>query len=221
MRPLITIIVLLVFCTPFFSQEERKPLPLVNIRASCTIPKAVSSQAFRISYSGVYDANVSLNFKLGNNFNIGLGYENAFFNDQLYFRQKGLNTRLQEHNGFVRVGIDRMFVERRGFYSFSVSSGYSFNKYTDVVHSQDSLNGKFPNSFATYFVKPEVALNFLVEESFAFGISLSYNYCFNVYDPAYNAFGEYISYKQYRNKANMGWISFGFGFYYGFKKKRP
>lgn len=220
MRLFRAIILLIVFCSSLFAQEEKRSLPVVNIRAFCTIPQIISSQAFRTSFSGVYDTHLSLNFRMPGNLNVGIGYENAFFNDQLYFRQKGLSTRMQVHNGFVRLGLDRMFTEKRGFYSFSISSGYSFNRYTDVVHIHDSLNGKFPTTFVTYYIKPEVALNFLVEDNFAFSVSLAYNMCFNTYDPTFNAFGEYVNYKDYRNKVDVGWISFGFGFYYGFKRKK-
>src|SRR4051812_28883435 len=47
----------------------------VNIRASCTVPKIISSQAFRTSFSGFYDAQLSLNFKIIKKFSVGLGYK--------------------------------------------------------------------------------------------------------------------------------------------------
>ncbi len=204
-------------------------LPRVNIRASCTVPKVTTSKAFRISYTGVYDAQLSLNFRIASNLNVGLGYKNALFTPQLYFRQKGLSTRLQVHDAFARFGYDHIFSDR-GFVSFSLDAGYSYNKYTSVKFVHDTLNGKYPTYFGNYFLRPEISVYFLVEESFAFGFTFSYNYCLYPYDPKYNGFGSYADSKStasnliyegvgYKNKANMGWFSFGFGFYYGFKKK--
>ena len=112
-----------------------------------------------------------------------------------------------------------------------VNSGASINKYSSVKCYADSLNGRKPTSFLGYFVRPEIAINFLVEENFAFGINIAYNYCLFTYNDNYNGFYTYSDPKvtngavkfgdnTFRNKVNMGWFSFGFGFYYGVKKKK-
>ena len=170
-----------------------------------------------------------MNFRVLEKFNIGLGYKNALFKQQLYFNQKGLNTRQQVHDVYLRLAHDRIFSDL-GFVSFALDAGYSFNQYTNVKFSKDSLNGKNPTSFTGAFLRPELSIYFMVEESFAFGFTFSYNYCLYNYDTKYNGFGSYADSKStstniidegvgYRNKAYMGWFSFGFGFYYGFKKK--
>ena len=111
-----------------------------------------------------------------------------------------------------------------------MNSGLGFNQYTDV-RCADSLAGKLPTSFIAYYIRPEVAINFLVDENFAFGIHLAYHHYFYTYDPSLNCFNNYadkgvngqsIKYNDvtYGNSDNIGWISFGFGFYYGFKKKK-
>lgn len=200
-----------------------------NIRASCTVPKIMSSEAFRTSYSGFFDAQLSLNFRVLKKFSLGLGYKSALFGPQLYFRQKGLSTRLQVHDGFIKLGYDKILGDK-GFLTFSIDAGPTFNKYTSVKFAQDSLNGKYPTSFVGGFIRPELAINFMVEENFAFGFIFAYNYCLFNYDTKYNGFGSYADSKStagniiyegtgYKNKASMGWFSFGFGFYYGFKRK--
>lgn len=239
-KRLTALILVLFFALQLKSQEAEVPvvsplksyskitLPRVSIRASCTVPKIISSKAYRTSYSGIYDGQVSVNFRVAGNINVGLGYKSALFTPQLYFRQKGLNTKLQVHDGFLKFGYDHMF--SRGFVAFSIDGGYSYNKYTNVIFIHDSLNGKNPTDFASFFLRPEIAVNFLVEENFAFGFIFAYNYCLYKYDTSYNGFGSYADSKStsnniiyegtsYGNKANIGWFSFGFGFYYGFKKK--
>jgi hypothetical protein len=201
----------------------------VNIRASCTVPKITSSEAFRISFSGFYDAQLSVNFRTLRKFSVGFGYKSALFGPQLYFRQKGLSTRLQVHDGFLRFGYDHILGDK-GFLSLSVDGGATYNKYTSVKFSQDSLNGKYPTSYVGGFIRPELSINFMVEDNFAFGFTFAYNYCLFNYDPIYNGFGSYADSKSskgniiyegtgYKNRASMGWFSFGFGFYYGFKRK--
>jgi hypothetical protein len=223
--------IVFLFLWSFSFAQEKKILPRVSIRASCTIPKAVSTSAFRHSFLGLYDANLSVNVRLFDNFGIGLGYNNALFNSAAYFRlQKGLSTRLQVHNGFLRIGVDRPAGEK-SFYTLSLNSGYSYNQYTGVACLYDSLNNTRPKSFTGIYLKPEFTVNFQVEENFAFGIHLAYHYCLFAYDPALNCFDTYASYDKanrkmkigddnVNNRGNIGWISFGFGFYYGFKRKK-
>ena len=74
--------------------------------------------------------------------------------------------------------------------------------------------------FNSAFIRPEFSANFLVEDNFAFGVHIAYNLSLATYDPRLNCFDTYVNFAQYRNRSNMGWLSFGFGFYYGAKKKK-
>ena len=206
------------------AQEKAKepfkdPLPVFSIRGSCAIPKIIGSEAFRVSFLGVYDASLTFNVRLGKSVTIGIGYQNALFNQTSFFRYKGVDTRLQVNNGLVRFGYDKA-TGPKAFVSLSVTSGFGVNQYTAVKAIKDSLNGKYPTYFTATFLRPEISYNFLVEDNFAFGILLAYNMVLASYDPNLNAFGTYENFSKYRNKANMGWISFGFNFYYGPKKKK-
>ncbi len=250
MRALYFHILLAIVSLSVFAQEEtktvpkiKKILPVVSFRLAGFIPKNTASEAFCMSFTGVYDANFSCNVRLFNNFCVGVGYGNSLWNPADYFKHVkvvatstavgqsayGLGTKMQVHQGYVRLGYDH-FATEKIFWSFSLNSGYGFNQYTDV-RCADSLVGKLPTSFIAFFIRPEVAVNFLVDENFAFGIHLAYNHNFYTYDPSLNCFDNYadkgvsgqsIKYGDatYENKTNIGWFSFGFGFYYGFKKKK-
>src|SRR5581483_7489320 len=196
----------------------KDPLPRFSIRGSCSIPRIVGSQAFRVSFLGVYDASLTFNLRIGKKLTIGIGYQNALFNQTTFFKYKGLDTRMQCNNGLVRIGIDKP-VGPKSFTSLSITSGFGINQYTAVKADKDSLNGKYPTFFNAAFLRPEISYNFLVEDNFAFGVLLAYNMILATYDPNLNCFATYDTFQSYRNKSNMGWISFGFNFYYGPKKK--
>lgn len=197
----------------------KDPLPLFSIRGSCSIPKIVGSEAFRISFLGVYDASLTFNFRLGKSLTLGIGYQNVLFNQTSLFRYKGLDTRLMVSNGLVRIGYDKA-TGPKNFMSLSLTSGFGYNQYTAVKATQDSLNGKYPTFFTATFLRPEWSINFLVEDNFAFGVLVAYNMVLASYDPNLNCFATYENFGKYRNKANMGWISFGFNFYYAPQKKK-
>lgn len=212
------------FITCFFliSQsvaQNQEPLPRFSIRGSCQIPKIIGSEAFRISFLGVYDAGINFNVRISPKLTVGLGYKNSLFNTTSFFKAKDLNTKLSIHDGVIRVGYDHVLTPKR-FISLSVMSGYGIGQYQAVRAIRDSLNGKYPTQFGAAFLRPEFSINFLVEDNFAFGVCLAYNMLLAGYDPRLNCFDTYENFSKYRNKANMGWISFGFNFYYAPKKKK-
>jgi hypothetical protein len=200
-----------------FSQEDF--LPRFNVRAHCVIPKIVGSQAWRISFLGVYDAGITFNLRVAGNLTAGIGYKNALFNSTAEYRNKGVFTQHRLHEGVLRLGVDKR-TGPKSFISFAINGGYGLNQYIAVKAIKDSLNGKYPTSFTAGFVRPEFNANFLIEDNFAFGIVLAYNMTLATYDPKLNCFATYDNFAKYRNKAYMGWFSFGFGFYWGYKKNK-
>jgi hypothetical protein len=223
------ILIIILFSSFLLNAQSDKTLPRVSVRGTVTIPRNVSSGAFRASFLGLYDAGLNFNVRLFGNFTVGLGYNSSMFNCSQIFKNIGLSTRLQVHDGVFRIGFDKFRSDTR-FLSVGLCTGYSYNQYTSVAAPHDSLNGRYPSFFSGFFVRPEISINFLVEDNFAFGATLAYNYRMYYYDPAYNAFDQYGDYDRnqhtykintvtYKNKSPIGWLSFGFCFYYGFKKK--
>jgi hypothetical protein len=211
----------LIACFFLFSQsfaQDKDPLPRFSIRGSCAIPKIIGPEAFRISFLGVYDAGLTLNLRVGKSVTVGVGYKNAMFNITSFFKAKDLSTKLYVHDAVVRLGYDYISGPK-SFISISLNSGYGIGQYQAVKAAKDSLNGKYPTQFGSIFLRPEFSANFLVEDNFAFGVYLAYNMMLNSYDPKLNTFDTYENFSQYKNKANMGWISFGFNFYFGPGKK--
>lgn len=222
-------ILAVVFCFFGFciiSQNDNEPMPRVSFRATCGIPKSFSSQAFRFSFGGVYDAGLSVNVRVFDNFFMGLGYQNGLFVPQKYFRDKYVNngfisTRMQTHDAYLKIGYDKWFIDKsRGFYTFALNTGYNYSKYTAIAFPSDTLASIHPtDNFTGIFVRPEVTFNFLVDPGFAFGIVFAYNYNLTKYDPKINMFSYYGDFSKYKNRAGISWISFGFNMYFGLGKR--
>lgn len=215
----LAIVILLFFCGCIKAQEDQKPLPRFSVRANVSIPKVTSSKAFRTSFLGLYEANASFNVRLFSNFFIGVGYKNALFKSQSYFQQKNLYTKMQVHNGFLRVGYDRFYAEH-SFATFALNMGYNFNKYTNLNPKYDSLAHSYPAQYSGPYLQPEIGLYFLVEDNFALGAHVGYNYNFSHFDPSLPYLDKWLDYSNISNSWNTSWINFGFGFYYGLVRKK-
>jgi hypothetical protein len=209
-------------CLISVAQEETssKPpeLPRFSIRGNAGIPKVTSSEAFRNSFSGVITADLSINVKLFSDFFAGLGYSYTYYKPQKHFRDQFINTSMQSHNPYVKIGVDKFF-SARGFATISLNAGYNFNKYSGIKYKHDSLVGKYPTQFNSSFVEPMIGLYFIVDPNFAIGGHLSYNYNFSQFNPTFSGFDKWFDYGRVENKWNMSMITLGFGFYYGLAKK--
>lgn len=205
-------------CLAVFSQDKAPELPKFSVRGNVSIPKVVSSNAFRNSFSGVVCGDMNFNYKIASNFFIGTGYSYTYHKSQKVFRDKNLNANLQSQNAYVKLGFDKFFSDN-GFATFSLNAGYNFNTYRGVIYKSDSLIGKYPTEFASAFVEPMIGLYFIVDPNFAIGGHISYSYNFSKFDPTYPGFDKYFEYSKVKNNWNMSMINLGFGFYYGLVKK--
>src|ERR1043166_4640893 len=154
--------------------QSQEPLPRFSVRASCGIPKIIGSQAWRLSFLGVYDAGITFNLRVASNLTIGVGYKNAMFNATSTYRYKGVYTQQRIHDGVLRIGLDKI-TGPKSFVSYSISGGYGWSQYVGVRAAKDSLNGKYPTTFTAAFIRPEFNANFLIEDNFAFGIFVAWN----------------------------------------------
>jgi hypothetical protein len=208
----------LMSCLFSFSQESKPQLPKLSIRGNAGIPKVTSSQAFRNSFSGVFVGDLNIDYKIFSNFFAGIGYSYTYYTPQKVFRDQAINTNLQSHNGYLKLGVDHFF-SNNGFATISLNTGYNYNQYTSIVYKNDTLKGKFPTQFNSSFIEPMLGLYFIVDPNFAIGGHLSYNYNFSQFNPNYPSFNKWFDYGKVKNNWNMSSITFGFGFYYGLSKK--
>jgi hypothetical protein len=198
--------------------QARKEGPPVTIRGNIGIPKPVSSKMFRTSFAGLYEANVSVNFKLFSNFYAGLGYQNSHFKNNEFLKYTYFNaslpynTRLLMHAGFIKLGFDR-FVSEKTYISYALNTGVIqanyFNVNEDTSAANKPLAGK---KFSGQYVQPEATINFIVDPKLSFSLVLSYTTLFYHFDPKAPRFNQFSDINKLSNRHYMSWINFGFGF---------
>jgi len=201
------------------AQDKAPTLPRFSIRANMGIPKATSSEAFRNSFSGVLTGDASMNCKIFSNFFVGAGYSYTYFKSQRYFRERNLNTNMQSHNGYMKIGFDKFFSDN-GFATFALNAGYNYNTFEGITYRNDSLIGKYPTNFTSSFAEAVIGLYFIVDPNFAIGGHISYNYNFSQFNPKYPGFDKWFTYDKVRNNWNISMITLGFGFYYGLTRSK-
>jgi hypothetical protein len=208
--------VILLVLSILFASLQAQTDPFRNskytVRGCINIPNIVSSQAYRASYRGIYDANISVNRTLFSNFFAGLGYYNALFNRarREEFDKINLKTKLQIHGAFVKLGYDHFFSER-GYYSFALNTGYTSNLYTGVSRSlADTILPATSNRFNSMYLTPEISANFVTGPHLSFGIMLSYSTLLYQYNPRDSYMDGYLNYKKLKNNYFMSWINIGF-----------
>jgi hypothetical protein len=218
------LLTLLLFAALSFSREscmaqgkEKLNAP-ITVRGNIGIPKPVSSKMFRKSFTGIYEANVSVNLCLVGNLHAGAGYQHSFLrnNDFLKFHYFNASipysTRLSGHAGFARVGYDKFFSDK-GYMSYALNGGMMSCRYLNVNEDTTAANKPFgATRFSVPFLQPELTVNFIAERYLSFSLIFSYTTLFSTYDPKAPRFGQFAEVTNASNRYMMSWINFGFGF---------
>ena len=234
MKNYVFYLVLCLWAGSVFGQEEgptKGPdLPKVAMRANLGIPKIVSSQKYRNSFSGVFSGEFGLSYKLAGNYFFGLGYNYNYFKAQRYFRENTdpkINASMQMHGGFLKLGHDHFF-KSNAFTTVSLNMGYQAGKYYGLQYPlRDTIRAPYSSQFGNVFFEPMVGVYFIVDPNFAFGAHLSYSYnaqVFSAEDIGFDKFGFSATasekgYNALKNNWGMSMFTLGFGFYYGFQRK--
>lgn len=214
----------LVLCLPNFilSQEISTPLGNIDnapfiIKVNAGIPRTISSQMFRKSFTGVYEAGISLNFKLLKNFYMGVGFQRTDLRnvDSLKFKvfnaKLPYNTHLIGGSPYVRLTYNK-FYKKNIFVDYSISYGYMLVNYTNVNEDTTSKNKPFVSqNFTSHFIQPEVSANFIIEEHLAFSVMLNYTTVFYKFDPKAPRFNQFDFINKKSNNYYMSWFSLAFG----------
>ncbi|MGZ3900477.1 MAG: hypothetical protein ACXVNM_15520 [Bacteroidia bacterium] len=212
----------LLFATTAFTQDKilDKQNALVTIRGNVGIPRPLTSQMFKTCFSGIYEANLSVNIRLFGKGFIGIGYQNSYFQNNKFLKYQYFNasvpynTRLMGNAGFIKFGMDKFF-SPTGYMSYSLNSGLMQVDYLNVNADTSKLNQPFGlQSFITPYVQPEMAVNFIVDEKqqMSLSIFLSYTTLFSTFDPKAPRFNHFEEISKKNNRYSMSWFNIGFGF---------
>lgn len=208
-----------------FSQQKKQNA-FFTIRGNIGIPKSLSSSMFRTAFNGVYEANLSLNFRLFSNFFAGLGYQNTLFQNNkkvfAYYQVKtpsgaqtgaflSYNTKIMCNAGFVKLGYDAFF--EKGYVTYALNTGFMLANYMNVVPDTNVANlPRRPTNFTAPYVQPEIAVHFLADRSLSFSVMLGYTTLFYKFDPKAPRFNDIQEVVEKHNRYFISWLNIGFGF---------
>ena len=234
----IKVIISVIVCSyPLSSLAQDKfpgspELPRFALRANIGIPKIVSSEQYRNSFSGVITGEIGITCKLVSNYFFGVGYSYNYFKAQRYFRENTdprINASMQMHGGYLKLGYDHFFKEN-AFTTISFNMGYQSGKYYGLQYPvRDTVRSGHITDFGNAYVEPMIGVYFIVDPNFAFGAHLSYSYNFQQFNASNIGFDKFgfakspdkpRAYNDLHNKWGMSMITLGFGFYYGLVRKR-
>jgi hypothetical protein len=214
----------------FFLQAQKldKQNSKITIRGCVGIPKTISSRMFHTSFNGIYEANLSGNVRLFNNFYVGLGYQNTFFqnNKQVFMFYTpnptkaqqisgtlSYNVKLMNNAGFIRLGFDKFFSDH-AYMGYALNSGLIYAQYMNVVVDSSAENMPFVSkSFICPYVQPEASINMVVDKYFSFSFLLSYTTMIYKYDPKAPEFAHFEAVKGKSNRYLMSYLTIGVGFH--------
>lgn len=185
-----------------------------SIRLSGGVPNPLASELFRKRMIGIYEVNVSGNFRIGEYFSVGVGINNSLFS--ISNRTKfAAHTKLQLYGGFVRLGYDK-YHHGKMFSSIYLTGGYSQGVYTGVVNMDTK-----PHNLNVYmgFMQPTYSINFFAEERMTLGFYGGVRYNFWQFDPEQiNLADAGVDISKFKNNSNaMYWI-IGLEMYIGLGK---
>ncbi|GIV27021.1 MAG: hypothetical protein KatS3mg027_0835 [Bacteroidia bacterium] len=221
----LALFIILLWSEHKYSQHQ---LPRFSFKGEGGIPTSISSEAYRNTFVGEFQTGGQFVIKLFHKFYSGVGFNYALFKTSKNFQFISGNTSLpydfflRTHNANFTIGyfmpVEVESNKPKQFGCLELRSGYSFNKYTNVVLKVDSGNPLPPLEFTTAFLQPHLSYTFLVEENLGFGAFLNYTFYFSLFQPSYASLDKYANYAKWKNNFNISWITLGLHFHWYFIK---
>jgi hypothetical protein len=203
------------------TQEDEPPVPkryyVFSPRISVTVPHPMGNSSFRKSFVGIYEVSGGLNFYLYKGIFIGSTYKNGLLKITEN-KIADFNASMYVNNAGGRIGAD-MYVgdKNRVIFSASVAVGQNWTRYSGLVAKD--INKTIPNQYTCTYYEPEMSLFFLIESNFGIGATVGYSIFNKNFDPYELSLNDWTQFS--RNVAgNTQYLSFGFGFYYSFLRKK-
>ncbi len=200
------------------SPPRQKQYYLFSPRVSVTVPHPLGNQSFKKSFVGIYEVNAGLNLMLYKGLFAGVTFKNALLKITEN-KIPDLNANMAMNSAAFKLGSDFYVGSKNSILlSTAVSVGQNNTKYSSF---ECKVPDKHPilNGFKSSYVEPELNLFFLTEDNFGIGATLTYSLIKRNFDPYELCLDEWAQFGK-DNSDPIRYISFGFGFYYGFSKKR-
>ena len=195
---------------------RQKKYYLFSPRLSIEVPHPITNSAFTKTFTGLYEINAGMNVMFAQGLYVGATFKNA----ELTITPNKIpdyDASMQIYSFAVKGGSDFYVGDRNNMiFSAAISVGQNNSEFI-------SMKTKFATehpitSFKSSYMEPEISLFFLIEEDFGIGATISYSIIERNFDPYQLYLNEWASYNT-NNTGSTQYLSFGFGFYYGFSKR--
>jgi hypothetical protein len=191
-------------------------------RVSVTVPHPTANGAFKKNFVGVYEVSASFDVMVFKGVFVGAEYAYGTLkvNGLIGVANFHYNPLMHVSNTGFRAGAQKYLGDRnRVIYTAAISAGMNWTNFANLK-CKDSTMVPPLTKYSIPYLKPEMNIYFLVESNFAIGATLSYSLYQRKFDPADICLNDWkASVGTVNNKATQ-YLSFGFGFYYSFYKKK-
>lgn len=191
---------------------------LFSPRLNVTVPHPMANKSFKKCFVGIYEISGGLNIMLYKGVFIGGTYKNGLLKITEN-KIANYNASMEINNAAGKIGGDLYLGERnRSLFSAALSMGENWTHYYDLV-AKDPHKVISNTSFTCSYMEPEVNLFFLVDDNFGVGATISYTIFDHPFDPYELSLNDWAGFDK-TSGGTTQYISFGFGFYYSFLKKK-
>lgn len=191
-------------------------------RVSVTVPHPTGNGSFKKNFIGVYELSASFDIMMFKGVFVGAEYAYGTLKvgGLTGVANFNYNPLMHVNNTGLRVGGQKYLGDRnRVIYTAAIAAGMNWTNF-QKLKCKDSTMAPPMSKYSTSYLKPEMNIYFLVESNFAIGATLSYTLYQRKFDPAEICLSDWkASVGAVTDKATQ-YLSFGFGFYYSFYKKK-
>ncbi len=207
------IICLFLLSASCFAQSE--PKHKLNARATCSVPSPIVNRAFTKTFVGVFDINGSVCYNYYGGFFAG-GMGKASLLKIPPNKIPNLKTTMEMYSAGGKIGYD-WYVGNKAFLTMAINGGVTWTNFA-AVSCYTPADHAF--SYKANFIEPELIMNFYIESNFAIGINVSYYMMDKAFDPYFLCLNDHKPYRDYELGGPTTYLDFGFGFFYGFSKRK-
>ncbi len=205
--------------TEDFTDSEDRPIKFIHsnfyIRGNAHLPHPLSNGVFRSKFIGIFAADLNFNITPTKNTYINFGYKEGIISISNK-EARDLHVKMQLHQPFIGFGYTHQ-MHQIVLFNGGIRGGYAFNNFTNVICKTATPGSRY---FYTPYIEPEFGFTFLVEDNFGISFTFAHTYYFKRFDPEQICLQEWTSLSGKRTDTNTQVLNFGFGFYYGFLKKK-
>ena len=208
---------------PNNKETGKKNYYLFSPRVNVTVPHPITNSSFKKCFAGIYEVSGGLNIMIYKGLFIGGSYKNGLLKitpkkiaNYPGFAEPTMNI----NNAAGKIGGDLYLGERnRVLFSAALSFGQNWTTYANLV-AKDPHKVIDNTSFTCSYYEPEVNLFFLIEDNFGVGATVTYTVFDHTFDPYALSLNDWAGGFDKTSSGTTQYLSFGFGIYYSFLKKK-